>query len=517
VIVPSATRVAAVLVADVRSRMRRPAVAVLMAASAVGAVLLIPDPAPGSGLVKIGGARALYTSPTLAFATATLLSLLISFFGFYVVSHALERDARARLAGVLAASPVSNLEYLLGKLLGSVALLSAVGVGFMVAAMAMQVVRGEGPLEPGTYLVHYAVLTGPCIAWVAVLALVFECMPGLAGRLGDFAYLVAWSASVPLSIEGWKTGGPFLGRMLDIMGIGFVVSEVERVAGTEHFTIGYTAGDVAVPPILFPGLSFPPEALANRALSLVAPLVLLPLALLLFRRFDPARTKPVTGARRRWLPAFAGRLAAAVQRPALSALARVAPDVALTFRLRPMLGLLGLLGAVLSPALTAVEVRQGGLPVAFALLSVALADVATRERASGLAGIVFAAPHRRDRFAVWKLGTALGVALGIAGVPALRLMVADPPAGLSAAIGILFLAAAAVALGIASGTPKTFVALALALWYLALNAKGSVPALDYGGWWSSATPRVQAGWLAAAAASALLAVVAHRQRLACES
>jgi ABC-type transport system involved in multi-copper enzyme maturation permease subunit len=515
--VPSAMRIGAVLAADLRSRMRRPAVAVLMAASAVCAVLLIPDPAPGRGLVQIGGARALYTSPTLAFATATLLGFAISFFGFYVVSHALERDARARLAGVLAASPVSNLEYLAGKILGSVALLSAVGVGFMVAAMAMQVVRGEGPLEPGTYVLHYSLLVGPTIAWVAVLALVFECTPGLSGRFGDFAYLVVWGASVPLSVESWKPGGPTFARIFDIMGLGFVVSEVERVAGTGHFTIGYAEGDVTVPPILFPGLSFSSEATLARALSLTAPLLLLPLALLLFRRFDPARTKPVSGARRRWLPAFAETIAAAVLRPALSVLARVAPDVALTLRARPLLGLLSVLGALLSPALPAAAVREVVLPVAFALLSVALADVATRERASGLAGIVFAAPRKRDRFAAWKLGTALGVALVIAGVPALRVMVADPPAGLSALTGIAFLAFTAVALGIASGTPKAFVALALALWYLALNAKGRQPALDYGGWWSSATPAVQAGWLVATAAAALLALLAHRQRLVRES
>jgi ABC-type transport system involved in multi-copper enzyme maturation permease subunit len=515
--VPSAMRIGAVLAADLRSRMRRPAVAVLLAASAVCAVLLSPDPAPGRGLVQIGGARALYTSPTLAFATATLLGFAISFFGFYVVSHALERDARARLAGVLAASPVSNLEYLAGKILGSVALLSAVGVGFMVAAMAMQVVRGEGPLEPGTYVLHYSLLVGPTIAWVAVLALVFECTPGLSGRFGDFAYLVVWGASVPLSVESWKPGGPTFARIFDIMGLGFVVSEVERVAGTGHFTIGYAEGDVTVPPILFPGLSFSSEATLARALSLTAPLLLLPLALLLFRRFDPARTKPVSGARRRWLPAFAETIAAAVLRPALSVLARVAPDVALTLRARPLLGLLSVLGALLSPALPAAAVREVVLPVAFALLSVALADVATRERASGLAGIVFAAPRKRDRFAAWKLGTALGVALVIAGVPALRVMVADPPAGLSALTGIAFLAFTAVALGIASGTPKAFVALALALWYLALNAKGRQPALDYGGWWSSATPAVQAGWLVATAAAALLALLAHRQRLVRES
>jgi len=271
-----------------------------------------------------------------------------------------------------------------------------------------------------------------------------------------------------------------------------------------------------VPPVLFPGLSFPPEALASRALSLVAPLLFLPLALALFRRFDPTRTKRVGGTRRRWLPAFAEGLAAAALRPALGALARLAPDVALTFRARPLLGLLGVLGAVLGLLLPAVQVRQAVLPVAFALLSLALADVATRERTVGLAGIVFAAPHRRDRFAAWKLGTALGVALVIAGVPALRVLVVDPRAGLSAMIGILFLACAAVGFGIASGTPKTFVALALALWYLALNAKGSEPALDYGGWWSSATLPVQGGWLAAAVAAALLAVVAHRRRLARE-
>jgi len=76
---PSGSRVAAVLVADLRARLRRPSVAALMVLSAVAAVLLIPDPGPGNGLVMIAGARALYTSPTLAFATATLLAFALSF------------------------------------------------------------------------------------------------------------------------------------------------------------------------------------------------------------------------------------------------------------------------------------------------------------------------------------------------------------------------------------------------------------------------------------------------------
>ncbi len=418
---------------------------------------------------------------------------------------------------MLASTPVSNAEYLAGKLLGSVALLSVVGAGFLAAAMAMQLVRGEGPLEPWTYLAHYAVLTLPCIVWVSALALVFECTPGLSGRLGDVAYFFIWGASVPLGIFGWKPGGPWLGRVFDFTGIGFVVGQVERIAGTRHFTIGYAPGDVTRAPVLFPGLSFPPEVLGARALSLLAPLLVVPIALVLFRRFDPARTRRTAGASRFAVPAWAEKAAAAVTRPALSPLVRLVPDVALGFRARPLLAALVPAFAFTALALPADAVRQGLLPVVFVALSLALADVATRERACGLVALVFSTPRRREHFAAWKLGSALGTAWLLAGVPVLRLLWTEPRSGVSAAIGISFLAAASVALGIATGTPKTFVAASLALWYLSLNAKTSAPALDFGGWWAAATPAIQAGWAAASAVAVVLALAAHCRRLAAES
>ena len=77
----------------------------------------------------------------------------------------------------------------------------------------------------------------------------------------------------------------------------------------------------------------------------------------------------------------------------------------------------------------------------------------------------------------------------------------------------MFLVAASVALGIATGTPKAFVALSLALWYLALNAAGRQPVLDYAGWGASATPATQAGWLAATGIALLLSAAAQRYRL----
>jgi ABC-type transport system involved in multi-copper enzyme maturation permease subunit len=507
------SRVLAVALADVRARLRRPAVAALLLLAAVLAWLAIPDPVPGSGLMMLEGARVLYTSPALAFGTASFFAMLLSVFGFYLVSNALERDRRSGIAPVVAASPVGNAEYVLGKLLGNLALLAALTAGLLGAAVAMQLARGEGPLEPGTYLAHFLVLCGPCALFVAAIALVFECVPGLSGRLGDVGYFLAWSVALPVGAEVWRrdrsSGGSLLGAF-DFAGLGFMIDQVQRVAGTGQFSLGYSPGDPAVPPVRFDGLDFSPQALQARALVLLGVVAVAPLALLFFRRFDPSRTGP-SGKRGRL---SLGLLLAAASRPigrlVLPLVDRASPDAALTFRARPQLLLAVVAAAVLGPALPAGQVRQVLLPALFAVLTIALADVATRERSSGMAGIVLSLPGRRPRFAAWKLGSAAVAALVLCGVPLVRLAAAEPGAAVAALAGILFLAALSVALGIAAGTPKLFTVVSLSLWYLALNAKGRPPALDYGGWWGQATAASIAAWLAAAAVVAGAAVLAHR-------
>lgn len=527
----SLARLAAVALADVRSRLRRPGVAVLVAGAAIGASLLIPDPRAGGVFLRVGAARALYTSSALAVGTASLLPLVIGFFGFYVVSNALGRDVETRTAFLVASTPASNLEYLLGKFAGNAALLLAVSAGFMASGMAMQVVRGEGPVEPLVWLSTYALLALPALLAIAALALAFECVPFLSGRAGDVVYFLAFNASIPLSVQPWRSppAGRFhVGWLLDFTGVAFLMEQVRARMGDTDFAIGNSRRAIEPPPVLFPGLDAGADSFLRRAATLAVPFALLLLALLFFRRFDPARVR-VRGARRSWkglAEALArrttGRLLAFVARfrpeaPATGASfrERVLADVALTFQISPLLPFAALAFALLALALPGPAVRRGLLPVLFALLPLFLSEIATRDARSGTSGLLFAAPGTRDGFVVWKVVSSLVSGLSLTAVPAAALLASRERAGVAASVLVatVVAATAAVLFGIATGTPKTFLALFLATWYLAINDKGATPGLDVFGFWSRAGAGTLAAWLAAAAAAVAVAEAAHRLRV----
>jgi hypothetical protein len=115
-----------------------------------------------------------------------------------------------------------------------------------------------------------------------------------------------------------------------------------------------------------------------------------------------------------------------------------------------------------------------------------------------------------DRVA-WKLGTAFVVALLFALVPLLRLAVAAPSSALSLLVGLFFAAALSTALGELSRSPKTFAALFLFFLYLVLNGGGQA-AMDFAGWYGTATPSVMVGYLGLAVALTAAAWLVGRLR-----
>ncbi|MFN7988386.1 MAG: hypothetical protein U0529_13005 [Thermoanaerobaculia bacterium] len=524
----SLSRVLAIASADLRARLRRPGTLVFLALLLAAASTTFPDPSSGRGILTIGGRRAVYTSAALAVATAGLIPIFLGLFGFYAVSNAVALDRRSGAGRLFAASPATDAEYLLGKLSGNVSLLSVVTLAFSAVVMAVQVVHAEAPLEPLVFLAHVLVVALPAIFGIAVFALLFECVPFLAGRFGDVAFFFFWAVALALPVFlGAVDAGeyPPLAAALDWNGLGFLITEIRRATGSGSMSIGWGGAAAPGPPIVFPGFSFSPATLAARALAFLPPLALLPVALLAFDRFDPARrlasasTRPsllarLSGAFR---PAAARILAVAVppERPAAKPglLSAALTDLLVTLRLRPLLVV-----ALPVSATVALFVPPGParalLSGAFALLALLLADVWTREESTGLARVLAATPGAGGRLAAVKLLSAAGTALLLLVPLAAKSAVARPLALPAAVAGALFAAALAVALGQATGSPKPFVGLLLAAWYVAANDGGRTPALDLAGFTGAATAASIAGWLLAAALVGAGALLLEKVRLA---
>jgi hypothetical protein len=508
---------------DLRLRLRRPATLWLVLALSWLAYLLIPDPSGGMALMVVDGARALYTSQVVALATAGLASIMLTFAGFYLASNTIRRELLARTGGIIAATPVGSGTYLVGKWLGGAGYLGLVTLIYMANVMAMHLLRGEGPLQPLTYLATYLLALGPAILVVSALALCFECVPLLSGRLGDVAYFFLWMVMLAMGAIG-EGSGP--GQAVDVLGIGFIMHQVNAVSNSTQLALGMTPFDPRLAPWVLPPIPFSIGVLLPRLTTALLAVPVLVVARLGFHRFDPATVKsdsqssgghlirrlsmlvkpltgPVSRAGERFVPTAPGAL-----RPVLA-------ETVMTLCQSPLV-LAAWLGVLVATVVSTAETAHHRLPLIIAvILAVALADLSTRDRAAGTLPMLYGMPRIKPDYAWIKFGGAALLALLFCLPLAVRIAITAPGAALSLLIAAGFMAALATALGLLSRTPKAFMGLFLLFLYLVLNG-AQVPALDFAGWNGVATDGTRADYFAATVILAVLAAAKHRWDLARE-
>lgn len=520
-------RLAAIVRADFLIRVRRPSTAVVFLLLSAIPYLWIPDPATGRALIQIGGQRALYNSAAIGMATAVLATMLVGLAGFYVVSNALKRDVLSRCGYVIASTTMRGSEYIIGKFAGNVVFLAAFMGGFMICSMAMVLVRGEAPLEPLVFITQYLLLVPPSIVAVSALAIVFEATPLLRTKLGDVLFFFLWMGGIGGMIAASDKGvGRSWAPYFDFSGLGFLVQQMKTYYSTDSVSIGAISFDPAKPALAFPGLHAGPEWLLPRVVATFVPVVLLVIARVFFHRFDPARLR-ATGERSRtsWigrlnamskpvarlLVYLASLLVPVSGRPSL--VRSAATDALTTIAAFPLLAIAALGFGIATMTAGAVSMFTAVLPVAFAACAIAIADIACREKRAGTTALIFASPSLRTTFVWWKFVSTLLVAAAITGLPLARAMMLRPSSAPALLVGFVFTCAAATALGIVSANPKTFIVLFLTFWYVATQDRGASPALDFAGWFGTATPMVIAAYAGIAVLFLAAAQVTHLQEL----
>lgn len=516
----------AVVKTDFLLRFRRPSTAVIFLIMCAAAYLWIPAPSSGKALIQVEERRALYNSIALAIGTSTIFTLLMGLFGYYLVSNSIKRDIQTRTGFILASTTLRNGEYLAGKFIGNIVFLSSISIGFLLSSMIMQLIRGEAPLEPLTFIAIYALMVPPLLVFISTIAIIFESTKVLSGKFGDVLYFMVWIGFIAFTAVGSEHKHyPHFTSYVDSMGMGYLFGQMKTILGSDSLAIGSSKYDMTKAPFVISTFPFRAEWILPRLISLVwtIPLLLIPLAR--FHRFNPDRIKATSRMVRhgffekinslvkpvsRFVTAPFQRILNSGSKP--SFIRAVAAEVLLTLQIYPVATLLIAFFTIFF-LIASPSTIQNKLPLAFAAMVVVLADLATREKIIGTMPVIFAVPRLRSNFVLWKFITAIILALAFVWIAVLKLLFVQPFGALALIGGTIFAAACATALGILTSNPKSFIVLFLFFLYLVMNDGGHASFFDFAGWFKQATISVVAIYATISVAFIALAESFHRINL----
>ena len=497
-----ASRLARLVLADVRDRTRRPGYLVsLLVMLWLGQHMLPPSGAAYRTFSMDELYRPAYGAAWVGTVTALLTGVWFLLIGFYQVKGAVERDRRTGVGQVLAATRMSSLAYVAARTLGNLAVFATQAGMVALAALVQQQLLGEDRrVDLVATLLPFLTLTVPLALFAAASAVLFDCVRWLRGGLGNFA----WFLVLPMIMAASRADNVHGTVWSDLTGSSVVVEDVRRVMIAAHPDAASRPMSVSMganfspefrehPATTFawPGLRWDARAAASRLpWMLLSGLIVLASAWV-FDRFDESRRPVAVRPLRVWWPQRGPRAAAAPSRVSASGLT-LAPhgfrplgvvrgELALLLKGQSSwwyLGMLGFLIAEIAAPLRAV--RDVVLPLASFWPALVWSALGHREQRYATGGVLFSCPQPVARLlpAAWLAGSTL---ILVAGAPALlRLGLAGQiPPVLGWLLAAAFVPALALACGVWTGSAKFFEVLYLFLWYI--GPMHHVAEVDYTG------------------------------------
>ena len=469
--------VAALLVADLRQRLRTPRFWLLIAGLAALMWWCFPAYDRDYLTVSVGeGMRGRYSSAWIGMVAALMYSTILSLAGFYLVRGTVVRDLETRTWQLLVATTMSRGGYLLAKWLSHMVMFALLIAAGLAVGLAAQFLRAEDPRIDLFELVKpVLVLTVPSLALTAALAVWFDLVPWLRRSAGNVLFFVLWVVLMSFGVsQADHAPGAALPWPGDPHGLLVAEYDLSRAwpavdAGKE---LGLSIGTQALEgdsPVLLDWASWHVTAATVRARGawLALALLVLALAVPFLDRFAAHVDRPGKaqgdGARLRWLDALLSPL----QRGRFGAL--VAAELRMVLRPRRAWWWLSLLGTLGVQALAPAKAMAVAVIVAWVLAMDVFARLVLREHDTHAAALVFTAPGMRLRLLLVRAIVAIGLAWALTFPALLRLAVMQPQAALATLVTGLSLAMWGMASGVLVRNGRMFELLLLAAAYVGVQ------------------------------------------------
>lgn len=477
--------------ADFYERVRRHGFFVALVFCVYGGYAFLPPNGSKYMTMSMDSHRGIYNSAWIGSAVAMLAGAFVSLIGFYIVKNTLERDRRTGVGQILATTPISKLQYTLGKTFSNFAVLAAMTGVVALACVVMQFVRGEDhAFNAWRMFAPFVLLTLPVLFITSAVAVFFETMPVLRGGMGNVAFVFIWGA-----LLGANFGHKQTETYNDPIGSGIVLPDMLRacaaqIQGFDPVKAGVSMGvniqteAVRLTTFTWNGIHWNMHHVMWRLQWVLLGLGIAAVAAIPFDRFDTAGSTLKLPKRRRW------RRERSEQSARHTGMTMV--DVRLTplesgaggLRLGALIfaewklivkglrwwyaGPLGLTVAALVAPLASV--RAIVLSLAWFWPVLLWSKLGTREATYNTEPVFFSAPHplSRQLAATWLAGVMLSVMTGFA--VALRLSIAGDAHALAAwSVGAVFIPALALALGVWTRSGKAFEAIYTGLCYAVIQ------------------------------------------------
>jgi hypothetical protein len=473
----------------------------------------------GSVSVDVGGTQGVVNAAWVGGMMSLVAITFLSLAGFWVVKNAVERDERTGVGPILATTPLSRVEYTVGKALSHfLVLVTMVGL-LALCGIALLVLQGGGAgagarFDPFVFFAPFLFCVVPALALTAAIAILFETTPGLRGGAANALWFFGWGGLLVLSLSGARN------PLFDPWGILVIQKSMAAAAQAQlgidpsQFSIQLNPGQAGskYPTFLWTGVQWTAPILLSRLAWLGFALGVAALAALPFHRFDPSRRAWRVAARK----ARQGPIATTAARSGRWSPWAMLPSGIVGSELRLLLGganrwwslvAVGLAVACWVAPLPAA--RSGVLLAAWIWPLLRWSDLGARDARNGTEAFVLTAPRALTRQlpAAWIAGVLLTAAMG-AGVGVRLLLAGDGSGALGWAAGTLFIPAMALALGLVSRGTKLFEVLYTILWYI--GPAHHTPELDFMGATAAGRPVT---WLIATAALLAVAFVVRARQL----
>lgn len=444
----------------------------------------------GEIVLALGKYRGAYNSAWFGAFLALVATTFLSLIGFYIVKNSVQRDEQTRVGRILAATPLSKFEYTLGKTMSNFAVLASMVFVLALGAALLQLLRGSSSIDWWQLFSPFLLIALPTVAAIAAVAVLFETIPRLRGGFGNVTYFFVFTGLLAVSIT--LKSVDFTGISMYMQSMGDVLRKLDP-SYRDSFTLQIGTEQTATEVFQWDGLHWSSSMVLQRLFWVGVALAIVYMASLLHHRFDPAMESQKSKTKK--------KIAAdpAEEKTESSVFSRAfAHLTALTsFGGRPFIGLvlaelrlmlkgvsrwwyLVAFGFWIASLATPLEISRGMLTAVWIWPLLLWSKMGVRESIHQTSPIIFSSAHSLQRQfpAAWLAGVIVALATG-SGV-ALRLLLVADLNGIAASLaGALFIPTLALALGVWSGTSKTFEAVYTFWWYV--GPGHHIPYIDFMG------------------------------------